>query len=548
MRKRRVLALVMASLLAISSLVGCGEEAVSTDKVATSATSAVADKPDDLAEAKIVGETVVTDELADEIHVALNAQPPTLDCVMTTAAISAYVSTHIFEKLVSLKTDYTVGLELAESYEHNDDYTEQTYVLRQGVKFHNGKEMTSEDVVASINRWIDNYSAVKNMVGESRFEAVDTYTVKITTEKPCMYINEVMGYLGNAFISPKEVVEATPAGESLVEYIGTGPYVFTEWATDKYIRLDKFEDYVSYTDEVDGWWGKKEANIPTIIYEIVTDDSTRVAGMVSGDYDVAFNMPNDNYSMLNAAEDVVTYSLLWAQPMVIFNKAEGISTDVNFRKAVQAALNMDDIMTAGYSSPDFFNLNGCDMFSPQSEWFTEAGSEYYNMKDTELAKKFLSESSYSGETFKLLVSSDYTDLMSCAVVIEDELEAIGINVEIESYDWATFLTYRSDPSTFDAYVSTYVPVMVPSMTLYLGETYAGWYADEKAQGLMAQIAASTDSASAKALFEELETYNAGTTVPSVKLGEAYIYFGASSKLADVGTFQAPTFLNAKLYK
>lgn len=544
MKKTKALSMLLAVSLVCGMLAGCGSSSTGT----TDAPSSTAEETKDLGDAVTNGDTVVTDETDTEIHIALNTQPPSLDATMTTAAVTSYVATHIFEKLVSLKSDYTVGLELAESYDHNEDYTEQTYVLRKGVLFHNGKEMKAEDVVASMNRWIDNYGQAKNMLGDARFEEVDEYTVKITTATPCMYLNELIGYLGNGFISPKEVIEATPAGETLSEYIGTGPYKFTEWVTDQYIRLDKFEDYVPYAEESDGWWGKKEANIPTLYYEIVTDDSTRVAGMMNGDYDVAFNMPQDNYDMLSNNTDLKTYLALSASPIFVFNKAEGISTDVNLRKAIQAALDMEEIMMAGYASEKFYNLSSCDMYAQQENWYTTAGSEYYNQNNPDLAKQYLEESDYNGETFKILCTTDYSDLMAIAVVIENQLEKVGINVEIESYDWATFLSYRSDASTFDAYVSFYVPVMVPSMTLYMGKDYAGWYTDEYAQQCLTQITSSTDLTEAFAVWEKLEEYNLAEAVPYCKLGESYTYSASTAKLDGMGTFQAPTFFNAVLYK
>ncbi len=546
MKKRKGLSWMLAIALTCSALTGCGEAPATASSSETSEDTVVASG--ELGSVETKGSTTTSDEMATEIHIALNTQPPSLDATMTTAAITSYVATHIFEKLVSLKSDYTVDLELAESYEHNEDYTEQTYKLRKGVLFHNGDELKAEDVVASMNRWIDNYGQAKNMLGDARFEQVDDYTVKIVTETPCMYLNELIGYLGNGFISPKEVIDATPAGETLSEYIGTGPYKFTEWVTDQYIRLDKFEDYVPYAEESDGWWGKKEANIQTLFYEIVTDDSTRVAGMMNGDYDVAMNMPQDNYDMLANNPDIKTYKALWASPILVFNKAEGVSTDVNLRKAIQAALDMDEIMMAGYSSEEFYNLSSCDMYPQQANWYTTVGSEYYNQNNPELAKEYLAQSDYNGETFKILCTTDYSDLMAIAVVIENQLENIGINVEIESYDWATFLTYRSDPTTFDAYVSTYVPVMVPSMTLYMGAEYAGWYRDEYAQKCLADISASTDIASAFKIWEELEEYNLSTAVPYCKLGESYTYSVSTSKLDKMGVFQAPTFFNAVLYK
>lgn len=91
----------------------------------------------------------------DEIHIGYKIEPATLDTMMVgdaPARVIAYGS--IYEALVTLDADFRVREELCESYEVNEDATEYTWYLRQGVKFHNGEEMTADDVVASMNRWV----------------------------------------------------------------------------------------------------------------------------------------------------------------------------------------------------------------------------------------------------------------------------------------------------------------------------------------------------------------------------------------------------------
>lgn len=494
------------------------------------------------------GEKAAKGEKAKELHIATSTQPASLDATMTTGGMTAFISTHVFEKLVSLKSDYTVGLELASSYDHNEDYTEHTYVLREGVIFHNGDEMKAEDVVASMNRWIENNGQAIGMVGNGRFEAVDEYTVRIKTDNSSMYLNDLIGYLGNGFIMPKEVVDATPAGEILEDYVGTGPYKFTEWATDQYIRLDKFEDYKPYADESDGWWGKKEANIQTLYYDIVVDAATRLNGIQSGDYDVAMGMPQDNYEQLSNDSNFNVYKTLESSSVLVYNKKEGACKDVNMRKAIQATLNMEELMTAGYASPDFFNLNSCDMLEQQEDWYTEAGSKYYNMQDLDLAKEYLDKANYNGETLRILCSSDFADTTAIAAVLQDELKKVGINSEIEAYDFATFLNCASDPGSGDIFVASYVPVTTPSMILYMAADNGGWYTDEYAQKCLEDISKATDKEKALQIWEELQEYNYAETAPYSKLGECYSYSVSSTKLENMGTFQAPTFMNAILYE
>ena len=91
-----------------------------------------------------------------ELTLAVDSEPSTLDSVMDTSDDCALIATGaVFEKLVECSAEDDIILELAESFEVSEDATEWTYHLRQGIKFHNGKEMTSEDVVASLNRWLD---------------------------------------------------------------------------------------------------------------------------------------------------------------------------------------------------------------------------------------------------------------------------------------------------------------------------------------------------------------------------------------------------------
>ena len=100
-------------------------------------------------------------EYKDELNIALTAQPPTLDTALTVSAVALDTAGNIFERFYTLNANYEPVPALAESVERSEDGLTYTFALRQGVKFHNGKEMTSEDVVASMNRWLVTSSRAK---------------------------------------------------------------------------------------------------------------------------------------------------------------------------------------------------------------------------------------------------------------------------------------------------------------------------------------------------------------------------------------------------
>src|SRR5699024_6734014 len=130
----------------------------------------------------------------------------------------------IFEPLVTLNENHEPQPMLAESYELSEDGKTYTFVLREGVKFHNSKEMKSDDVVASMDRWASTVGTVDVNIGEHEWKIIDDYTVELNVREPS---NLVPSYLSALVempaIMPKEINEE--ADETGVkEFIGTGPF------------------------------------------------------------------------------------------------------------------------------------------------------------------------------------------------------------------------------------------------------------------------------------------------------------------------------------
>ena len=115
-----------------------------------------------------------------------------------------------------------------------------------------------------------------------------------------------------------------------------------------------------------------------------------------------------------------------------------------FRKAVQAALDMDEIMDA--ASDGNYRLNVGFQY-PNQAFYTDAGKETYNIKDPELAKKYLAQSGYKGEPVILLTDKDYPAMYNSALVMQQQMQAVGINAQLKVVDWPTSVNMALKPDT-----------------------------------------------------------------------------------------------------
>lgn len=534
----KIASVCLAVSLGLSAVTGCSGGSASSGTASSSGQT---------------GSAQQEGNLKDEIHIAMNAAPPSLDVQKTSAVVARQIAFgSIYESLMALKSDYSATPELCSSFDVNDKHTEYTYHLRKGVKFHNGQEMKADDVAASMNRWIESYGNAAAMVGKSRFEKVDDYTVKITLSAPALYLNELIAGAGqSAAVMPKSVIDAADPSTGLVkDYIGTGPYKFEKWAKDQYIELTAYGDYQPYgTDgQTDGWSGYKHAYIKDVYYDFVTDDSTRVSGIQSGQYDVAYKLPIDDYDMFKNNGDLKVYNEMSGSPGLIYNKKSGLGANKAMRQAVNAALNMEDIMKASYVNADFYRLDSSYMYKEQPTWYTDAGSSSYNQHNADKVKDLLKQAGYNGESFTILVSSDYTEFYNAAVVIKSELEAVGIKCNLLVSDWATFLTYRSDPSKYSAFITSFTPIVTPTMLLYMTSTWPGWETDPKIEEGLQKINGSTSTDEAVAAWKELQQYSWEDELPWSKFGDYYIYSAATTKVENLGYFQGPFIWNTKIYE
>lgn len=488
-------------------------------------------------------------DVRSELNVAFSAEPNTLDPLVSTSRLTNYINDAIFEPLVTRDENAKPTLVLADSLESSDDNRTHTFHLRENIKFHNGEEMTSEDVVASMERWAGMSKKAKQLFPEISFEAVDKYTVVMEIDE---FKNDIWDVLIDASqygaIMPKEIAENADE-KGVKEYIGTGPYVFVEHKQGQHIHIKKNEEYQALDTPTNGHGGEKVATIDDMYFHFVTDPSTRVAGIQSGQYDIAIQIPLVMYEELESNPEINTHTSLDGDLMFFYNKKQGLLTDVKMRKAIHTAVNHKEILDAVYSSEDLYTIHPGYMNPEVEQWHTEAGKEAHNQHDIEKAKKLLEEANYDGEEIEIIAAKDHPQFYDAAVVLQEQLKNIGMNVTLTNYDWATYLNKIESPDNFDIAVSGAAYLTTPSQLLVINSNFAGWSEHPKIDELLDKMRSAEDEDESFKYWEELQEFLLVDYVPATQVGGYASLTITSKKIETFNSYPSPimpTFWDIRL--
>ncbi|MDR7522452.1 MAG: ABC transporter substrate-binding protein [Armatimonadota bacterium] len=427
------------------------------------------------------------------LRVAHTGEPPTLDLHWTTGAPTQDVTIHIYEGLFALSGRYEPRPMLVDRWTLSPDRRVYNFVLRRGILFHHGREMTADDVVASLWRWGQTAARGRELFGQVEgLLALDSHTVQLRLREANGLVPLALAIPGQgAVIYPREVIEEAGGGP-IRRFIGTGPYRFVEHVPDVRIRLERFERYRMRDDPPDGQAGRREPLLDAIEFLPVPDASVRIAGVVRGDYHFAHSVPSDEYPRLRAIREVsplVITTPQWAG--FVFNHRTGLMATRALRRAVVAALDEVAVLRGTYGPSQFWRATP-SFFPPEHPMWTEAGAAIYRQHDAALARRLLGEAGYRGQPVRWMVSSEMPHHLTAATIARSQLEAVGLAVDLQVMDWATLVSRRSRPEGWDVFTTTFGFVPDPVFLLPLSPAWPGWYQDREMQALVRLLWRHTD--------------------------------------------------------
>src|SRR5271166_2281226 len=229
---------------------------------------------------------------------------------MTSGTISTRnIAMNMFESLMTRDENFNPILELADSLAESPDHLTYTFKLRQNVRFHNGKEMTSADVVASFDRYA-RLGLFRSTLGNvDRWEAPDKDTFVIHLKKVQPTFLEIL----SAFSAPIVIIPAEDKGDPPMQLktIGTGPWQLVESVPGGYVKMKSYEGYKPNTnfDQRTGFGGYKQACFDTVTFRIVTEPQARVAGLKTGELQGVEDLPTRSLADLKSDKSITIIPL-----------------------------------------------------------------------------------------------------------------------------------------------------------------------------------------------------------------------------------------------
>jgi peptide/nickel transport system substrate-binding protein len=360
----------------------------------------------------------------------------TLDQMTSSTISTRNIAMNIYESLMTRDENNHPILELADAMIEAPDHLNYTFRLRQGIRFHNGKPMTSADVVASFDRYARVGNQRSTLANVDRWDAPDaaTFVIRMKQVQPT-FIEALSSFSVPIVIIPAESRDV-PA-QQLTEPIGTGPYQLVESVPGSAVKLKRFDGYnpnASFRERT-GFGGYKQACFDTVTFRIVTESGARVAGLRTGELQGVEDVPAKSVAELKQDTNITILPLRnWWIQIANPNTSNPPTDKLLVRQAIQAALDMDEIMDA--ASDGNYQLNIGFQYPNQPD-YTDAGKETYNLHDPELAKKYLAQAGYQGEPVVLLTNKDYPPMYNSALVMQQQLQAVGINAQMKVVDWPT---------------------------------------------------------------------------------------------------------------
>ncbi|WP_394617512.1 ABC transporter substrate-binding protein [Lentzea sp. JNUCC 0626] len=473
------------------------------------------------------------------ITVASAAQPPNLDPHLSASSTTTGLSRPVFETLLSMDADRKPQPMLAESYERSPDGLKYTFKLRKGLKFQDGSDLDADDVVASMQRWSRLAPPVRDDFKDSTWTKVDPLTVALQVPKASfLHLLHLSSRFANyPAIMPKEIIDK--AGDDPVkDIVGTGPYRFVEWKADQELTLEKWSGYQALPGERSGSVGNKTGKLDKIVFQFVADASTRTLGLKSGQYDITMDAPYDSLDELydDPALKVGSYN---SSPLnLVFSGRQGTpAANAAMRQAIHTALNRDEIMIAAVGRKELYDLSQHNMAKAQeSMWNTEVGRSTFNKPDAAKVSALLKETGYNGESLVLTVTRDYTEAYNAAVVVQSQLQKVGIKVELQTREWASyFQQFLSEQTTWDMSVFPQVLQLDPSQTVGFSKSRPGYWASPRLDDLLARYRSAPTLKDATAMYDEMQRYIEDTR-PLSRLGDNHGVYAATTRLRDVPTF------------
>ncbi|PIE98186.1 MAG: peptide ABC transporter substrate-binding protein [Treponema sp.] len=363
----------------------------------------------------------------ETVVIATADETPSLTTAGHNAVAGDYINKIVYNGLFKMNKELNPVPDLVENYtvekDENGEETIWKMTLHNGIKFHDGSVMTSDDVIASLNEAKKSAHVATYTKSIIKMEKIDDLNFVLYTDGPSSSLLYDLAHHGN-FIIPKALIES---GNNFNENpIGAGPYKFVNWTQGTELTFTAHTDY----------FDKDNApKIKNIVWKIIPEGSSRTIALEAGEIDFIIELDSTSITSIESNKDlalinVPSVSHSW---LTVNNEVKPFD-DLNVRKALSCAINRDDVVTVA--------LNGAGVPATAQVPMGMLGgkTDGFDSYDIEKAKEYMKAWGGDPSTIKLDIICSNDTKRRAAEVIQANLAEIGINAKIESMDLATYLS------------------------------------------------------------------------------------------------------------
>lgn len=473
MKKRQLLASALALIMLAACLAGCGKGGGGSQ---TPGGSGAGSSPGNSGAGK------------DTLTVAFSSEPPSLTTCEHDSLISVGFNMMTYNGLTRIdNATLEAVLDLASDYRVEND-VDWIFTLKQGVKFHNGDELTADDVVASLEAAKANPSSVNYTKNWQSIEAVDPYTVKITTPQPYANVLEDLGFHFN-WILPKSLLDS---GHNFNEEpVGTGPYKLVNWTSGTSLTFEAFDDYFDT---------ERAAKIKNIEFRIIPEGASRTMALEAGEVDFIWELNAADAANILANSKVKLEEVNSVDNVILFLNNDTKFQDPNLRRAIAAAINRQDIIDGALGGYGLVNYTSISQGYADS---TDKDQIEYNV---DKAKEYMAAWGGDPSTvqMEILVSNEVR--VAIATIIQANLAQIGIEVKVTQLDTATYFD-RWETGNYDAVIASWSPAndltYINRYSVTRRQQYPGSYNNPEMDTMIGQASSTLDKDARVGLIQNI---------------------------------------------
>ncbi|MGB7183735.1 MAG: ABC transporter substrate-binding protein [Burkholderiaceae bacterium] len=454
------------------------------------------------------------------LNVNMHSDLKIVDPIWTTAYMSRNYGYMVYDTLFAMDTKGVVKPQMIKEYKVSGDGLTYDFTLRDGLMFHDDQPVTSADVIASLKRW-----GAKDAMGQKMMSFVKEMkesgpnAFQFLMNAPTGLVIDALGKPSSnvPFIMPARIA-ATPPGEQITEYIGSGPFVFLkdEWKPGDKAEFAKFSKYVPRDEAPDGLSGGKAVNVDKVVWKVIRDQQTKMNALSKGEIDVIEQPAHDLLPIMEKDPNIQIIDLnpFGSQYTFRYNWLHKPFDNPKMRQALLYAFSQEDFLLGGVGSEKYFKVCKA-MFICGTPLATDKGFEDKLEGNLKRARELVKEAGYDGTPILLMHPTDLTILAPLPPIAKAAMESIGLKVDMQAMDWQTLVGRRNKKDApadggWNAFITAWnsvdnaSPMTTPFLNAACEKALFGWPCDETIQKLRDDFAAEADPAKQLAIVEKIQ--------------------------------------------